>query len=166
MNNIELRKATSGDEKILAYIQTESWKAAFAGILSEEDLVRCTDVEKVEAMYRNVLCNHYADMTIEYVDGEPHCIAAWSRNRDGLGEKIAELICIHSLQDKWHQGYGSVMMHHILDEMRQAGFSEVVLWVFKENVRARCFYEKHDYVLTDMKKQGYGTVELMYSKRL
>ena len=27
MNSIELRSAKSGDEKILAYIQTESWKA-------------------------------------------------------------------------------------------------------------------------------------------
>ena len=28
-----IRKAIPGDEKVLAYIQTESWKAAFADIL-------------------------------------------------------------------------------------------------------------------------------------
>lgn len=39
MDNVFIRKAIPGDEQALAYIQTESWKAAFAGILSPEELV-------------------------------------------------------------------------------------------------------------------------------
>ena len=38
MDNVIIRKAIPGDEQVLAYIQTESWKAAFAGILSLEEL--------------------------------------------------------------------------------------------------------------------------------
>lgn len=34
MEDIEIYKAKPGDEKILAYIQAESWKAAFAEILT------------------------------------------------------------------------------------------------------------------------------------
>ena len=46
--DISIRKATPGDEQVLAYIQTESWKAAFADILSPEELVRCTSLQKAE----------------------------------------------------------------------------------------------------------------------
>ena len=36
--NYNIRRATAGDAQILAYIQTESWKAAFQNILEPEDL--------------------------------------------------------------------------------------------------------------------------------
>ena len=166
MDNIRLRKAESGDEKILAYIQTESWKAAFSEILSAEELIRSTDAKKAEKMYKNVLKQNFVNLFIEFVDEKPHCIAGWSENRSELGAGTAELICIHSLCDKWHRGYGSVMMRHILDEIKEAGYSKVILWVFEKNLNARRFYEKHGFELSDLRNQSHGAVEVMYSKRL
>lgn len=166
MKDIELRRAKSGHEKILAHIQTESWKAAFSGILSSEELERSTDLEKAEAMYRNVLSHDLVNLVIEYVDKNPHCIAGWSPNRSDLGPNVAELICIHSLCDQWHQGYGSIMMYHIFDEIKEKGYSEVILWVFEKNLNARRFYEKHGFELTSVKNQSHGAIEIMYSKLL
>lgn len=166
MNKVELRGAEAGDEKILAYIQTESWKAAFSEILSAEELERSTDIQKTEEMYRNVLSRNSVNIVIEFVDEKPHCIAGWSQNRNDLGQNAAELICIHSLRDKWRKGYGSVMMLHILDEIKKAGYSEVVLWVFEKNFNARSFYEKHGFVLSEMKNRSHGAVEIMYSRKL
>lgn len=166
MNKIELRSAELGDEKILAYIQTESWKAAFSEILSVEELKRSTDIQKAEEMYKNVLNRQFVNVVIEFVDEKPHCIAGWSKNRNDLGDNAAELICIHSLRDKWRQGYGSVMMRHILDEIKKAGYSEVILWVFEKNLNARKFYEKHGFKLSDLKNVSHGAVEIMYSKQL
>lgn len=165
MNEIELCSAKLGDEKILAYIQTESWRSAFSEILSPEELERSTDIEKTEAMYKNVLNRNFVNIVIEFVDKKPHCIAGWSQNRNDLGSNVAELICIHSLCDKWHQGYGSIMMCHILDEIKKAGYSEVILWVFEKNLNARRFYEKHGFKLSNQKKQSHGAVEIMYSKK-
>ena len=39
MEDIEIYKAKPGDEKILAYIQAESWKAAFDEIMYLKNLV-------------------------------------------------------------------------------------------------------------------------------
>lgn len=99
MDNVFIRKAIPGDEQVLAYIQTESWKAAFAGILSPEELVRCTNLEKAEQMYHSILRREGCNMAIELVDDQPHCIAAWGTNRCDLGDTVGELICIHSLQN-------------------------------------------------------------------
>ena len=166
MDNVKIRKASPGDEQVLAYIQTESWKAAFAGILSPEELVRCTNLQKAEQMYYGVLRRDGCNMAIELVDGKPHCIAAWGTNRCDLGDTVGELICIHSLQNNWAKGYGSAMMEYVLAQLQQAQYESVILWVFEDNKRARKFYEKHGFELTEQKKLANCITELMYIKTL
>ena len=166
MDNVKFRKAIPGDEQVLAYIQTESWKAAFVDILSPEELERCTNLEKAEQMYHNVLRRDGCNMAIEFVDGKPHCIAAWGKNRCDLGDAVGELICIHSLQNNWAKGYGSAMMEYVLVQLQQAQYESVILWVFEENSRARKFYEKHGFELTEQKKLANGIAELMYMKKI
>ena len=53
--NYNIRRATAGDAQILAYIQTESWKAAFQNILEPEDLEQSTNPERATAMYQKLL---------------------------------------------------------------------------------------------------------------
>ena len=115
--NYNIRRVTEGDEQILAYIQTESWKDAFQHILEPEDLKQCTNLERATAMYQKLLDAKKGNGYILEVEGKPHCIAWWdaARNQDMTG--YAELICIHSLQDNWRKGYGSKMMEQILNDM-------------------------------------------------
>lgn len=164
--NTTIRKAKLGDEKTLAYIQTESWKSAFSDIISADDLIKYTDVNKAQEMYLNILKSNYSEISILEIDGKPHCIAAWSKSRNPQFSDCAELICIHSLCDNWGQGYGSMMMNHIIDEIKKLGYNSVLLWVFKKNTRARRFYEKHGFELTDNTQISYDTVEVMYRKNL
>lgn len=166
MDNVIIRKAIPGDEQVLAYIQTESWKAAFAGILSTEELERCTNLQKAEQMYHSVLRREGCNMAIELVDDLPHCIAAWGTNRCDLGNTVGELICIHSLQNNWAKGYGSAMMEYVLAQLQHANYESVILWVFEENTRARKFYEKHGFELTSQTKAYNGITEVMYRKKL
>lgn len=164
--NISIRKAKLGDEKILAHIQTESWKSAFADIISHEDMARCTDLAKAEAMYENVLKSGYAEISILEIDGKPHCIAAWSKSRNPQFSDCAELICIHSFSENRGKGYGRMMMNHIIYEIENSGYNSVLLWVFEKNTHARRFYEKHGFELTDNTQSSYDAVEVMYRKEL
>lgn len=166
MSHWELRKAQPADAELLAYVQTESWKAAFADILDAEELARCTDMKKTTAMYEKVLANPAIHMNLLLVDGKAHGITAWSRNRGSLPEQVAELICIHSLPDKWRKGYGSLMMEQALKEMEESTYEEAILWVFADNARARAFYEKHGFVLSGQEKLAQGIKEIMYQKKL
>ena len=166
MCDVSIRKAVPGDERILAHIQTESWQTAFCNILAPDELARCTDFQKAEQMYTRVLNREDTNMAIESVEEKPHCIAAWGKNRCGLGDDTAELICIHSLPENWHKGYGSAMMEYVLKVLQQEKYQSVILWVFAENMRARRFYEKHGFLLTEREKQVNGTTEIMYRKYL
>lgn len=163
-SEVRLRRAEAGDEKILAYIQSESWKSAFGGILSPKVLAQYTDIARLEAMYANVLRQDEIHVMIELVAEKPHCIAAWSKSRDNACGDAAELICIHSLENGRRRGYGSVVLQKVLEEMEDAGYERVILWVFAENTAARSFYEKHGFQKTDRSQNNYGSVEVMYEK--
>lgn len=161
-----IRKVRKGDENILAYIQTESWKAAFAGIIDAETLKKCTNIEKATDMYRRLLNDDKGNGYILVAEGTPHCIAYWDAARDAEFAGKAELICIHSLPEKWRKGYGSQMMNRVIKDIKAAGFSEVVLWVFKDNTRAKTFYESMGFALTDFSKRFIDTEEVLYSLKL
>lgn len=166
MDNIIIRKAVPGDEAVLAEIHRESWRAGFADILSMEELERATDLQRATQGYHNALLREDSHIAIEFVEEQPHCFAAWGKNRYDLGEHVAELICIHSLQDKWARGYGSAMMRYVLAHLQQQKYESVILWVFEANLRARKFYEKHGFTLTGQKKLERSAPEVMYMKSL
>ena len=161
-----IRKVQQGDANVLAYIQTESWRAAFAGILDTETLAKCTNIDRATEMYLRLLEKDIGNGYILSADGKPHCIAYWDAARDAEFVGKAELICIHSLPDNWHKGFGSQMMDRVINDIKEAGYSEVVLWVFRENQRARAFYEAKGFRPKDISKSAFDTEEILYSKGL
>ncbi len=58
------------------------------------------------------------------------------------------------------------MMDRLLADIADAGFQSVILWVFKENKRARRFYEAKGFAATDRIKLSLGAVEICYRKNL
>jgi ribosomal protein S18 acetylase RimI-like enzyme len=166
VNKINIRKVKKEDAKTLAHIQTEAWKSAFNIILSKEDLERYANIDKATEMYSNILSENNGNGYILSINDVPHCIAYWDKARDEGMEGYSELICIHSLDTNWGKGYGSMMIEHVLGEIKKAGFQKVMLWVFEENIRARRFYEKHGFVLTEKSKTFCDAVEVMYYKEL
>lgn len=96
-----IRRAKPGDEETLAMIQIKSWQSAFADIFDRETLEGCTDFERVTATYRRLLEQGIGNGYLLTVDGKPHCIAWWDRSRTQQMAEYAELICIHSLPDRW-----------------------------------------------------------------
>ena len=46
---VQIRKVRAGDEQALAYVQTESWKAAFKEIVPADLLSKCTQLERATA---------------------------------------------------------------------------------------------------------------------
>ena len=102
---VHIRRAQSGDEETLARIQTESWKAAFAGIVPAELLAQCANGERAETMYARLLAERRGNGYILELDGKAHCIAWWDAAKDDDMPGAAELRCIHSLPDNWRRGY-------------------------------------------------------------
>lgn len=161
-----IRQVKQGDELTLAHIQIESWKAAFHDILPEEVLTKYTDIEHATNMYRKLLEDNRGNGYILEIDGNAHCIAYWDATREKDMPDVAEIICIHSLQDNWRKGYGSKMMDRVLTDIAAAGYTKVMLWVFEENERARSFYEAKGFYATEKTQPAFGSSEICYEKSI
>ena len=161
-----IERVKLGDEEVLAYIQTESWKAGFKDILNGDVLQKCTQIDKAIAMYRRLLEQNIGNGYLLKAKGMPHCIAWWDTTRERDMHGYAELICIHSLQNQWRKGYGSKMLDTVLYDIANAGYSKVMLWVFKDNTRARLFYEKHGFKTKGKLKPNTEPKEICYEKIL
>lgn len=164
--NYRIRRVNKGDAATLAMIQTTSWKTAFRGILSDSDLERLTDIKKAASMYQRLLDEGIGNGYLGEVDGKAHCMAYWDSARDADMPQYAEIICIHSLPNNWRKGFGGQMMDRLLLDISQAGFHNVMLWVFTENIRARAFYEAKGFHPTNKTKPSFGTTEICYEKEI
>lgn len=162
----QIRRVKIGDEESLAYVQTESWKEAFKEIVPADLLSKCTEIEHTTAMYKKLLEEKKGNGYLLELDGKPHCIAWWDATREEDMPGYAELICIHSLKANWHKGYGSLMLEQVLDDVKKAGYSQIMLWVFEDNERAIKFYKAHGFVASGRKQPALGAVEEMYQKEL
>ena len=166
MQTYTIDRVKVGDEEVLAYIMTESWKAGFKDILSADILQRFTQMDKTIEMYRRLVAQNIGNGYLLKVEGEPHCIAWWDATRENDMPGYAELICIHSLEKQWGKGYGSKMMDAVLNDIANAGYTKVMLWVYKDNVRARRFYEAHGFVNNGKLKMTEEATEICYEKNL
>jgi GNAT superfamily N-acetyltransferase len=68
-----------------------------------------------------------------------------ARDEDGSGEVYA----IYVLPEAWGAGAGHVLMQESFRRLRDDGYREAVLWVLDDNPRARAFYEREGWSLTD-----------------
>ena len=83
---------------------------------------------------------------------------AWQKAQDSV-----EIVAIHSLPESWGTGLGYAMLEEALN---QIGNQPVFLWAFKENKRARRFYEKHGFRWdgTERVSEFDGALEVRYVK--
>lgn len=166
MNDVLIRHVRPGDETVLAHIQTASWKSAFRHILDVDTLERLTNPDKAADMYKKLLDAGKGHGYLLELEGKPHCIAWWDAARNARFAGSAELICIHSLQENRRKGYGSAMMERVLQDIRQAGFRKVMLWVFEKNTAAISFYEAFGFWDTGIRQDAFGAAEAAYEKDL
>lgn len=58
------------------------------------------------------------------------------------------------------------MLEQVLDDVKKAGYSKIMLWVFEENERAIKFYKVHGFAASGRKQTALGAVEEMYQKEM
>ena len=91
----------------------------------------------------------------------------------GESPSIGELWGIHVDPDHWGNGYGQALMTVGIRQLRSAGYETAHLWVFRENARARRFYEASGWEADGaIKALQIGTLppvlleEVRYSRRI
>lgn len=142
---MKVREARLGDEGSIAEVHVRTWQAAYRGQVPDEFLASLS-VERRTDAWQTIIAHSEAPARTVFVledIGRVVGFAGVAPSRDDeAGEEIGELTAIYVLPELWGAGGGQLLMEHALGSLRQAGFSQVTLWVLDTNLRARRFYEQ------------------------
>lgn len=128
-----VRNAEFADMKQLGHIMAVSFQTAFRDFVSKQTLEACAQEDNCIALLEGI----FREGKVHFLIGENSGMLAWQET-----ESSAEIVAIHSLPESWGIGLGHAML---TEALRQIGEKSVFLWAFKENKRARRFYEKHGF---------------------
>lgn len=130
---MQVKNAEFDDMKQAGRIMSVSFCTAFAELVSQETMEGCAREESCVSLLENV----YREGNMHFLMGENSGMLCWQ-----AVEGAAEIVAIHSLPESWGTGLGHAML---VEALKQIGDQPVFLWAFKENLRARRFYEKHGF---------------------
>ena len=149
-----VRNAEFEDMKQLGRIMAVSFRTAFADFVSQQTMDACAQEDNCAAMLEGI----HREGKMHFLIGEDSGMLVWQKVQDS-----AEIVAIHSLPESWGTGLGHAMLEEALN---QIGDQPVFLWAFKENKRARRFYEKHCFRWdgTERVSEFDGALEVRYVK--
>ena len=149
-----VRNAEFEDIVQAGHIMSVSFRTAFLDFVTKKTLDACAQEDKCIALLEDV----FREGKMHFLMGGNSGMLVWQKVRES-----AEIIAIHSLPESWGTGLGHIMLEEAL---KQIGEATVFLWVFKENKRARRFYEKHGFRWdgTERVSEFDGALEVRYVK--
>lgn len=141
--------------KRLGHIMSVSFRTAFVDLVTPQTIDACAREDNCIAMLEGI----FRQGKVHFLIGEDRGMLAWQQTQEG-----AEIIALHSLPESWGTGLGHAMLSEALI---QIGNQPVFLWAFKENKRARRFYEKHGFCWdgTQRTSEFDGALEVCYIKK-
>jgi len=150
-----VRNATFEDMTLAAGIMVTSFRTAFAAFVSPKTMDVCTNPENCRAMLEHI----YRESKMHFLMGCNQGFLCWQETGDS-----AEIVAIHSLPVSWGTGLGHAML---TEALKQIGNRPVYLWAFKENTRARRFYEKHGFCWDGSERVSAfdGALEVRYVRK-
>ena len=149
---MEVRKAEQKDMQLLGRIMAVSFRSAFSAFVSQQLLDACAQEDKCAALRDDF----FTAGEMNFLIGEESGMLIWQRTEEG-----AEIVALHSLPESWGSGLGKAMLAAALEEI---GDRPVYLWAFKENKRARRFYEKNGFHFDGSERVSdyEGAIEVRY----
>lgn len=131
----EVREALPSDCKGIGKVYCDSWKAAYQHLLPRAYLDSLTTESCTPGQISE---NDVVLADCERILGICHI----SKARDRDNEVWGEIVAIYLLPEIWGNGQGSALLQYSLAKLKEKGIRHICLWVLKDNVRARKFYEK------------------------
>jgi GNAT superfamily N-acetyltransferase len=141
---MNIRVAKIDDSPAIAEVHVRTWRSAYKNILPDE-LLNNLSIEKRTEAWKNGF--EAADNGTAIVAELPDAgIVGWahfskSRDDDNGRCSVGEITGIYILSEYWRQGIGRGLFSYALAELRKH-FSDVTIWVLRENHGAIAFYER------------------------
>jgi GNAT superfamily N-acetyltransferase len=168
-----IRTACFKDARQIAEVHVDSWRGAYRGIVPDS-LLDSLSVEGWAERWQERLSRAGETTNLVLTLGESLiglAAAGPARDCDCDPLRTQEVYAIYLRSEYWGQGHGKALYLATENQMRLSGAIEAVLWVLRDNLRARRFYEAQGFTLDQSRpEQNYNgdpdLVEVRYRKAL
>jgi len=151
-----------------AVCHMDCWRSAYKGIMPDEYLSNMSSgIESRAERSVQIIsesCNPYEYLCVTY-DEKMIGKLGFGKCLDEDKGEAGQIYAMYLIDEFWDRGFGRKMMEYALNNLKEMGYDEVVIWVLEENDRARRFYEKFRFE-TDGKKEelniGKPLVQVRY----
>ncbi len=160
-----IRRAGLDDARAVAAAHVGTWEEAYRGLVPDELLERL-DLEEREGFWRQILTGETQTWVGE-VDGAVAGFVSVGATREADRPGWGELYAIYVRAAHWGSGLGGELLETGELALRELGYSHAMLWVLRDNPRARRFYEKHGWRFDGSVKDFFpGVAEVRYERQL
>lgn len=161
---MEIRPIKQSDNKNeISRIYENSWRVAYRGIIPKEYLDSIPKGHWVKHLNNK---NMYHLIAIQ--DGKFIGTSSYCSSRSDEFKDFGEIVSIYLLPEYMGKGYGKKLFEATVKELILLGHKNIFLWVLEENTRARSFYEKQGFKLSNnfinLNMGGKNLKELAYTK--
>ncbi|WP_406275890.1 GNAT family N-acetyltransferase [Streptomyces sp. NBC_00191] len=170
--DVRVRDLTLEDVEAVATIRVRGWQFAYDGLMPASYL-DAMSVEEDAARRREFLTKGGGVMTnvVAEQDGEVVGWGCFGQSRDeSQPAGVSELYAIYVLPERVSTGVGRALMDELTGRAEADGFERMLLWVLKENDRARRFYGKAGFAPDGAEERfevaGVEVPEVRYARRL
>jgi ribosomal protein S18 acetylase RimI-like enzyme len=145
---VQIRDAAPDDASAMGHLHVASWREAYAGLMPDAMLADLSVAARVE-MWRVILGSPAAHGVVSVLVAEDAGalvgLASCGRQRDSALKKFGfdgEISAVYLLQTHQRAGLGRRLMARMGTALAAQGLSGASVWVLRENIRARAFYER------------------------
>lgn len=142
---MEIRYLEPTDNRTaISKIYEESWKYVYNGIIPQDYLNSIPKGQWVSNL------DDPGRKTLICVDDDSFIgTSSFGKSRSEKFGDWGEIISIYLRPDYLGKGYGKILLQAVVSELDKLGYKNIFLWVLRDNIRARCFYERFGFLKTD-----------------
>jgi GNAT superfamily N-acetyltransferase len=154
-----IRPATVADARALAELEVRAWRWAYVDIVAEQDMIT---VEEREAYWS--AAGAIDGAFVAEIEGR--VVGTVQAGPDSDDPSVGRLRGPDVEPAAQGAGIGTALYEHAVAQLRAAGFTEAVLWVFDANGHARGFYERRGWTADGATGTAADAPELRYRHTL
>jgi len=140
---MDIRRPTLDDVKDMARIITDCWKNSYKNILPSDFLNNLSYEDRENRIRSSILGTNekFASDIIVYSDETVKGVAFYGKNICNLPENFGEIIVLYVDISEHRKGIGRKLIDWIKNELKQKGFTDMVIWCLKDNTPSIEFYK-------------------------
>lgn len=145
--DLVFRRASAEDVQIISEITARSWKTAYSGFIQQEYLDSIELDFWVGALTTWMQQkNLFIDLAL--INSKPVGAIIYRKAKWFAFGSYGEIMSLYLDPDYYHQGIGSALLNHGIEEMKKIKYRGCQLWILKGNDAGISFFKKHGFLPT------------------